>query len=250
MNSGHYAIVQIGHKKLDIVPMYLYNNRAYTSYGVFNFTVDNLYLVKKQIVAVFILNDSEDFVVEPVPKEVSRQIKNMAKNKQWSYLETFNKPKRTKVKHPKYGYQLKVQRVEEPEIDESAKAKIQASLKPKTAKKKVEEPIDTNIDDVDIVKSLQYSQPEPEPVEQQIEEQNPEEIGGVEEVLEDEPELPEIEYEPEPIEEDDSEITSALQVNLDEATGPPEPVEEPEVTNISLELDEATGPPIEEQNER
>jgi hypothetical protein len=172
----------------------------------------------------------------------------MARKKQWSYLETFNKPKRTKVKHSKYGYQLKVQRVEEPEIDESVKAKIQASLKPKTAKKKVEEPIDTNIDDVDIVKSLQYQQPEqPQPTEEQPPIEEP--------VLEDEPELPEVEeepidYESEQFEDDGVEVTPSLQVNLDDATGPPEPIEEPEISNVSLELDDATGPPIEEQNDR
>ena len=70
-NRGHYAFIQTGHKRIDIVPMSLHNDRAYTKYGVFEFTRDNFYLVKKQMLGMFILNDTEKDPAQPMPKKAN-----------------------------------------------------------------------------------------------------------------------------------------------------------------------------------
>ena len=91
-NRGHYAFIQTGHKRIDIVPMSLHNDRAYTKYGVFEFTRDNFYLVKKQMLGMFVLNDTEKDPAEPLPKKANGIMKTMFRKKQWSRLETFFKP--------------------------------------------------------------------------------------------------------------------------------------------------------------
>ena len=246
MNSGNYAIIQIGHHKLDIVQMELYKNRAYTPYGVFNFTVDNLYLVKKQILGFFILNDTEDSISEPVPKPVTKTIKNMAKRQQWSFLETFNKPKRTKMQAPTFGYQVKIEKVEHEE-DDLIKAKINAAIKPKPLKSKQKDKKSENMSDYDeelngdddmnpkILERLAMSAPEPIQSQLPYEEQQPPQYEEEYEdpIVEDDTEEPIVEEEiPErkitvaqdttkqiPVE--DSQIEDSFELDISEATGPP-----------------------------
>jgi hypothetical protein len=91
-NRGHFAFIQTGHKRIDIVPMSLHNDRAYTKYGVFEFTRDNFYLVKKQMLGMFVLNDTEKDPAEPMPKKANGMMKTMIRKRQWSRLETFFKP--------------------------------------------------------------------------------------------------------------------------------------------------------------
>ena len=91
-NRGHFAFIQIGHKRIDITPMSLHNDRAYTKYGVFEFTRDNFYLVKKQMLGMFVLNDTEKDPAEPMPKQANGMMKTMFRKRQWSRLETFFKP--------------------------------------------------------------------------------------------------------------------------------------------------------------
>ena len=49
INKGDFAIVQVGHRRIDIVPMRIHNDQAYTSYGVFEVTKDNQYMVKSMV---------------------------------------------------------------------------------------------------------------------------------------------------------------------------------------------------------
>ena len=91
-NRGHFAFIQIGHKRLDITPMVVHNDRAYTKYGVFEFTRDNLYAVKKQMIGFFVLNSTEKDPATPLPRKANGMMKHMIKKGQWSRLETFFKP--------------------------------------------------------------------------------------------------------------------------------------------------------------
>ena len=105
-NRGDYAFVQIAHKKLDICPMVLHDDRAYTKYGVFEATRDNVYMFKKQVVCFFVLSDSEEKTIIPMPKKADKIRKKMIRNakkseskeptakgrKKWSFLETFHTP--------------------------------------------------------------------------------------------------------------------------------------------------------------
>ena len=105
-NRGDYAFVQVAHKKLDICPMVLHDDRAYTKYGVFEATRDNVYMYKKQIVCFFVLSDSEDKTIVPIPKKadkIRRQIiRKAGKNKKrWNFLETFHTPRKSKKAEPK-----------------------------------------------------------------------------------------------------------------------------------------------------
>ena len=68
-NRGAYAIIQIGRKRIDIVPMVINNNRAYTKYGVFKTSNEDIYLCKKQVVCFFILSNDEDFPAEPMNRK-------------------------------------------------------------------------------------------------------------------------------------------------------------------------------------
>ena len=72
MNRGHFAFVQIGHKQLDVCQMYLHNDRAYTEYGVFEVSRDNIYLFKKQIICFFVLSDSENELAIKQPKKATK----------------------------------------------------------------------------------------------------------------------------------------------------------------------------------
>ena len=105
MNRGDWAFVQIGYRKLDVCRMYLNNNRAYTKYGVFEIDRDNIYLVKKQIVCFFVLSDSEEKTIIPMPKKADKIRKQMIRKaiktstttgnkKRWGFLETFHTPRK------------------------------------------------------------------------------------------------------------------------------------------------------------
>ncbi len=98
INRGHFAFVQIGHKTIDIVPMHLHNDRAYTRYGVFEYTKDNLYLCKKQQIGLFILNDTEHLPSEQIPKKAEKIMVGMVRKKQWEQLESYSQPVNSKKK--------------------------------------------------------------------------------------------------------------------------------------------------------
>lgn len=100
-NRGDYAFVQIAHKKLDICPMVLHDDRAYTKYGVFEATRDNVYMFKKQIVCFFVLSDSEEQSIIPIPKKADKIRRKMIRKagkskKRWSFMETFHTPHKSK----------------------------------------------------------------------------------------------------------------------------------------------------------
>ena len=95
INRGHYAVVEVAYKKLDFVPMLLHDNRAYTKYGVFEYRKDNIYLLKKQQVSFFIVNDKTGIPVDSIPKKANKMMAGMVKKKRWNFLETFHKPNGT-----------------------------------------------------------------------------------------------------------------------------------------------------------
>ena len=95
INRSHYAVVEVAYKKLDFVPMLLHDNRAYTKYGVFEYRKDNIYLLKKQQVSFFIVNDKTGIPVQSMPKKVNKIMTGMVKKKRWNFLETFHKPNGT-----------------------------------------------------------------------------------------------------------------------------------------------------------
>ena len=102
MNRTDFAIIQIAHKKLDIVPMFVHENKAYTKYGVFEYLLDNAYYVKKQAIAFFVLNDDTD-IVRPIPRPAEKIMTKLVRRKEWSALDTLEKPHKNKVKHYKPG---------------------------------------------------------------------------------------------------------------------------------------------------
>ena len=91
-NRGAYAIIQIGRKRIDIVPMVINNNRAYTKYGVFKTSNEDIYLCKKQVVCFFILSNDDDFPAEPMNRKSYGFMKQLTRKKNWTTLETFHKP--------------------------------------------------------------------------------------------------------------------------------------------------------------
>lgn len=96
LNRGHFAIVQIGYKKLDFVPMVIHNDRAYTKYGVFQVMQDNIYLLKKQILCFFILDDKTGTPIEAIPGSAQKLLNKMAKKKEWKKMDSFHFPKFSK----------------------------------------------------------------------------------------------------------------------------------------------------------
>ena len=91
-NRGAYAIVQIGRKRIDIVPMVINNNRAYTKYGVFETSNEDIYLYKKQVVCFFVLSDDDNEPSVPMPKKAYGMMKKMSRDKKWKELESFHDP--------------------------------------------------------------------------------------------------------------------------------------------------------------
>ena len=98
VNRGDYAIVQIGHRRIDIVPMSIQNNQAYTPYGVFEVSRDNQYLVKRQVVSFFVLSEKEDEPAKQLPKVGKKTMNKMFKKKKWADLSSFRKPKPANLK--------------------------------------------------------------------------------------------------------------------------------------------------------
>jgi len=91
MSKGHIAIIQTAHKQIDIVEMSTHDKRAYTKYGTFALTRDNIYWYKKQMVCIFTLNSSDSEPAKPLQKSHQSSIKKMIHNKQWYSLEVFNR---------------------------------------------------------------------------------------------------------------------------------------------------------------
>ena len=98
VNRGDYAIVQIGHRRIDIVPMSIHNNQAYTPYGVFEVSRDNQYLVKRQVVSFFVLSEKEDEPAKQLPKVGKKTMNKMFKKKKWADLSSIRKPKPANLK--------------------------------------------------------------------------------------------------------------------------------------------------------
>ena len=98
VNRGDFAIVQIGHRRIDIVPMQIHNDQAFTEYGVFEVTRDNQYMVKRQVVAFFVISDKEDDPAPKMPRQAKKTMNTMFKKKKWSLLRTFNKPRPDNIK--------------------------------------------------------------------------------------------------------------------------------------------------------
>ena len=98
INRVDYAIVQIGHRRIDIVPMNIHNNQAYTPYGVFEISRDNQYLVKRQVVSFFVLSEKEDEPARQLPKVGKKTMNKMFKKKKWASLSSFRKAKPQNLK--------------------------------------------------------------------------------------------------------------------------------------------------------
>ena len=79
VNKGDYAIIQIAHRRLDIVPMTIHNDQAYTPYGVFEVTRDNQYMVKRQVISFFVIIDKSDKADNKIPKKALKVMCKMVK---------------------------------------------------------------------------------------------------------------------------------------------------------------------------
>ena len=98
VNKGDFAIVQIGHRRIDIVPMRIHNDQAYTSYGVFEVTKDNQYMIKRQVLSFFVISEKEDDPAEKLPKPAQKVMTKMVNKKKWNLLKSFNKPRASHFK--------------------------------------------------------------------------------------------------------------------------------------------------------
>jgi len=92
VNRGDFAVVQIGHRRIDIVPMKIHNNQAYTPYGVFEVSRDNQYMVKRQVLSFFVLSEKEENPAQKIPRLAQKQMNFMFKKKRWGGLKSFKKP--------------------------------------------------------------------------------------------------------------------------------------------------------------
>lgn len=91
MSKDPVAIIQTSHKQIDIVKMNVNQKRAYTKYGTFALSRDNIYFYKKQMVCVFTLNLDDSEPALPLQKSHQQSISKMVKGKQWFSLEVFNR---------------------------------------------------------------------------------------------------------------------------------------------------------------
>ena len=85
VNKGDFAIVQVGHRRIDIVPMRIHNDQAYTSYGVFEVTKDNQYMIKRQVLSFFVISEKEDDPAEKLPKPAQKVMNTMFKKKEMEF---------------------------------------------------------------------------------------------------------------------------------------------------------------------
>jgi hypothetical protein len=92
INRTGFAFVQIAYQRIDIVPMYVNDSKAYTQYGVFEIDKDNVYFLKKQMLCFFIISNSRDEIRPPMKKEPYKVLKTMVKKKRFDQIDSFIKP--------------------------------------------------------------------------------------------------------------------------------------------------------------
>jgi len=92
INRTGFAFVQIGYQRIDIVPMYVNDAKAYTQYGVFEIDKDNVYFLKKQMLCFFIVSNSRDEIRPPMQKQPYKVMKTMVKKKRFDKIDSFIKP--------------------------------------------------------------------------------------------------------------------------------------------------------------
>ena len=92
MNRTGFAFVQISYQRIDIVPMYFHEEKAYTQYGVFEIDKDNVYFLKKQMLCFFIVSNERDSIVPPMNKEPYKVMKTMIRKKRFEKINSFIKP--------------------------------------------------------------------------------------------------------------------------------------------------------------
>jgi hypothetical protein len=92
MNRTGFAFVQIAYQRIDIVPMYYHEEKAYTQYGVFEIDKDNVYFLKKQMLCFFIVSNERDSIIPPMNKEPYKVMKTMIKKKRFEKINSFIKP--------------------------------------------------------------------------------------------------------------------------------------------------------------
>ena len=92
MNRTGFAFIQISYQRIDIVPMYFHEEKAYTQYGVFEIDKDNVYFLKKQMLCFFIVSNKRDSIVPPMNKEPYKVMKTMIRKKRFEKINSFIKP--------------------------------------------------------------------------------------------------------------------------------------------------------------
>ena len=92
MNRTGFAFVQIAYQRIDIVPMYVNDAKAYTQYGVFEIDKDNVYFLKKQMLCFFIVSDERDEIRPPMKQKPYKVMKSMIRKKRWDKIDSFIKP--------------------------------------------------------------------------------------------------------------------------------------------------------------
>jgi hypothetical protein len=92
INRTGFAFVQIGYQRIDIVPMYVNDAKAYTQYGVFEIDKDNVYFLKKQMLCFFIVSNERDEIRPPMKKAPYKVMKTMVKKKRFDKIDSFIKP--------------------------------------------------------------------------------------------------------------------------------------------------------------
>jgi len=92
INRTGFAFVQIAYQRIDIVPMYVNDSKAYTQYGVFEIDKDNVYFLKKQMLCFFIISNSRDEIRPPMKKEPYKVMKTMVKKERFDQIDSFIKP--------------------------------------------------------------------------------------------------------------------------------------------------------------
>ena len=92
MNRTGFAFVQISYQRIDIVPMYFHEQKAYTQYGVFEIDKDNVYFLKKQMLCFFIVSNDRDSIIPPMKKEPYKVMKTMIRKERYDKIDSFIKP--------------------------------------------------------------------------------------------------------------------------------------------------------------
>ena len=92
MNRTGFAFVQISYQRIDIVPMYFHEQKAYTQYGVFEIDKDNVYFLKKQMLCFFIVSNERDSIIPPMKKEPYKVMKTMIRKERFKKIDSFIKP--------------------------------------------------------------------------------------------------------------------------------------------------------------